>query len=307
MKTFLFKILLFIILLFIIFETSLRVLKITNDVPRRKIDPKGLQTFKNGQSGLYNKNRWVVNDYGFLGSMPVPKSEKKILVIGDSMIESIMNSNLCHLDAILNNKFKNELNFFEIGRSGMTLIESLEFSIKFHPIIGADYSVIYVNKTDVEESISNIKRYKDRLQINVENGKLEKVNIRYEKMKYILYNVKSLYYLYVRGFFPQKKLFENPKFSKNPEDYLNLSKKYDDLIDDFFLVLKSKYDLKKIIFLIDTNHEIDLDRFKKLNSNLITFSSDSSWFNNVDNHWNCNGNEQISSIIYNFFISKEYN
>ena len=64
----------------------------------------------------------MVNEYGFLGQSPKIKSKKTILIIGDSMIENIMNPNSCHLDIILNKYFENKINLFEVGRSGMTLI-----------------------------------------------------------------------------------------------------------------------------------------------------------------------------------------
>ena len=110
------------------------------------------------------------------------------------MIENI-ESNSCHLDIILNKYFENKINFFEVGRSGMTY-RVFEFNKKFKNLLNPVLSIIYVNQNDIEESISNMDRHKDRLQINLKTSKIESVEIKYEKLKYVLYNLK-VYIIYI--------------------------------------------------------------------------------------------------------------
>ena len=246
----------------------------------------------------------MVNEYGFLGQSPKIKSKKTILIIGDSMIENIMNPNSCHLDIILNKYFENKINFFEVGRSGMTLIESLEFNKKFKCLLNPVLSIIYVNQNDIEESISNMDRHKDRLQINLKTSKIESVEIKYEKLKYVLYNLKSLYYLYMKGFFSNIDLFKTPFKLKNSLDLNDrLNKNY---LDDFFSIIKSKYNLENVFFLIDKNEKTYINNFEKRNLNLILFSSNQNWFNKKDFHWNCNGNREVSNLIVKHLKENPY-
>ena len=156
------------------------------------------------------------------------------------MIENIMNQNTCHLDNLLNKNFSNKIDFFEIGRSGITLIESLEFNRKFTNQFDPSYSIIFVNENDIEESISNINRYNDRLQINLKTSSFELVKIKYENLKRILYNIKSLYYLYMKGFFSRGEFFKKPINIKSKNKLNN-----DTYINIFFSLVKENYDLEK--------------------------------------------------------------
>ena len=143
----------------------------------------------------------------------------------------------------------------------MTLIESLEFNKKFKNLLNPVLSIIYVNQNDIEESISNMDRHKDRLQTNLKTSKIESVEIKYEKLKYVLYNLKSLYYLYMKGFFSNIDLFKNPFKSKNSLDLNDrLNKNY---LDDFFSIIKSKYNLENVFFLIDKNEKTYINNFEK--------------------------------------------
>lgn len=292
MKELILKFIVFLCFLFLVFELLIRSLNLTNDVPSRTIDNNGLQSFIPNQKGVYNNKEWTVNNQGFLGQELKQNGQVKILIIGDSMIENIMNDQTCHLDVLLGNIFKNKIDFFEIGRSGITLIESLEFDRKFKNILNPAYSIILVNKNDVEESISNITRYKDRLQLDIKTSNLDSVEIKYEKLKYVLYNIKSLYYLYMKGFFLMGNVFEKPYNFKQ-----NTSKKNDSSIYTFFETIKTRYKLDNTIFLINKNQKKYIDHFKKIDADLITFSEKNEWLNGNDSHWSCFGNNEISYII----------
>ena len=304
MKKFILRLFFLTATLFLIFEILIRIFKLTNDVPSRRIDDVGLQSFIPLQKGIYENNRWEVNEYGFLGQSPKKKLKNSILIIGDSMIENIMNPNSCHLDVILNKSFKNKINFFEVGRSGMTLIESLEFNKKYKSLLNPIFSIIYVNQNDIEESISNLYRHKDRLQINLKTSKLEPVEIKYEKLKYILYNLKSLYYLYMKGFFSNIRLFKDPFKSINRLVLNeNFNKRY---LEDFFSIIKTNYQLENIFFLIDKKEKTYVDNFQKNKLNIISFSSNQNWLNKKDFHWNCFGNREVSKIIKKHLKGSRY-
>lgn len=292
MRKLLLKLIVFLSFLFFLFELLIRSLNLTNDVPSRTIDNNGLQSFIPNQKGVYNNNEWIVNNQGFLGQELKQNGQVKVLIIGDSMIENIMNDQTCHLDVLLGNIFKNKIDFFEIGRSGITLIESLEFDRKFKNILNPAYSIILVNNNDVEESISNINRYSDRLQLDINTSNLDSVEIKYEKLKYLLYNIKSLYYLYMKGFFSSGNLFEKPYKFEQSRTVKNESNIY-----IFFEIIKTRYKLDNTIFLIDNNQKKYIDHFKKIKANLILFSAKNEWLNRNDSHWNCIGNNEISNVI----------
>ena len=55
--------------LFIIFEILIRCFNLTNDVPSEELIEDGLQSFIPFQKGIYNDNKWMVNEYGFLGQI----------------------------------------------------------------------------------------------------------------------------------------------------------------------------------------------------------------------------------------------
>ena len=80
------KLFFFTLISFISIECSIRIFKLTNDIPQREIDENGLQTYVVNQSGYFNNNLWKVNEYGFIGLKDV-NNENQILIIGDSMID----------------------------------------------------------------------------------------------------------------------------------------------------------------------------------------------------------------------------
>jgi len=89
------KILVLSVVTFVLTEILIRTLNLTNDIPNRKIDINGLQNYILDQKGIYKDNNWVVNNDGFLG-LNDKKFKNQILIIGDSMIENIMNPIECN-------------------------------------------------------------------------------------------------------------------------------------------------------------------------------------------------------------------
>ncbi|MDG2397253.1 MAG: hypothetical protein P8M03_06330 [Flavobacteriaceae bacterium] len=293
MKKLLKKILMFILLIISGSEIIIRSFNLTNDIPHRKIDKIGLQNYIVGQKGVFNKNKWKVNENGFLG-LDDTDFKNQLLIIGDSMIENIMNPLECNQGYLLKKNLGETFGVFEIGRSGITLIEALEFKKKYEAIVNPYKTIIFINQNDIEESISNISRLPDRLQINVISGKHEKVIIRYPMLKKILYNIKTLYYLYLKGFFVINKL-EVDVITKN-----NVNYRY---IDDFFSILNSNYNFNNILFVINSNDDKLIFYLNKLKTdNIILLDPQNKWFIENDGHWNCYGHKLVSGKIVDYLL-----
>ena len=276
----------------IFFEVLLRVFHLTNDVPRRKIE-NNLQSYKINQEGYYKGAKWKVNNFGFLGFDDTFGGNDQVLLVGDSYVENMMNDIECHIGFYLK---ENNLKVFELARSGMTFIEYLEF-IKFYtPKIKQAKTIVLVNENDIKESISNINEYSDRLQINVESGEIKKVKIKSPFLKSVLYNIKSLYYLYSKGFlnfsFPQM-LSQKDKVPTKKDEF---SKK-------FFKLIKSKYDLSDMYFICFNMGKDNLELFKNYNLNFIGVNDfKRGELRDDDNHFTCSGNKKIADLILKFFI-----
>jgi len=289
MNNFILKIFLYLLATLFISEFLIRIMKLTNEVPHRKINPIGLQTYISNQQGYFNNNNWKVNDFGFLGLSDI-NSENQLMIIGDSFIENIMNPIECNQGSNIKRILGDKYGVFEVGRSGITMIESLEFMKQLSPKVNPKLVLIYLSENDVLESISNIKRLKDRLQINVRTKKIEKVILKYPLLKKFLYEFKSLYYFYIKGGFVLKIKHEN---SSNYEETNN-----NHLIKSLFSILLENYDFSNVLFIVHSSNKfIDnlLDDYK-LENIKIKFSN-SNWFMENDSHWNCIGHRKVSELI----------
>lgn len=279
----------------IFFEIMLRVFQLTNDVPRRKIE-NNLQTYKPNQEGYYKGAKWMVNDFGFLGFDDTSGGNDQVLLVGDSYIENMMNNLQCHIGFYLK---ENNLKVFELARSGMTFIEYLEFIKLYTPKIKQAKTIVLVNNNDIYESISNFRRYSDRLQINLNKRKIENVKLNAPLLKSILYNIKSLYYLYYKGFL-------NFNIKKNVSHRIveddSLKNK---LISDFFKIIESDYSLSEINFILFNVDKIISQNFIKTDARSIHFlSMEERDLREDDNHFTCLGNKKIANLIVNEIINK---
>src|SRR5690606_2644800 len=134
--------------------------------------------YKPDQSGYYTKakEKWNVNKYGWLGTHGNIK-DSTISIIGDSYIENIMNPIKCNQGSILKQYFP-DYSFVEAGRSGVTFIEAMEISKILEMEIRPKYQLIYLSENDFYESISELNRYTDRLQISIKDQKLLPARLR---------------------------------------------------------------------------------------------------------------------------------
>jgi hypothetical protein len=299
MKKFITHLFLFTIVLSIVGEVSIRIFKLTSDIPQRFIEQSsGLQLYKPGQSGYYKKaaEKWEVNQYGWLG---IANTEKRPLfsIIGDSYIENIMNPISCNQGFILQSHF-DSCSFFEAGRSGVTFIEALEISKYLDSLIRPTYHLIYLGDGDFNESITQIHRFSDRVQVDLDKKLILKAKMKAPVAKKILYSSKLLYYMYLR--FPSfiNKQNKGETLKKNggnitPSNYLKIS--------ELFQFCASKYNLDKIILIFHPktdNKIINIAKSFKFKTFTLQEHTKSWALGEHDGHWSCYGHhEAVKQII----------
>jgi len=297
MKKFLKKILVFIITTLLLFELTVRLFNLTNDVPQRNLLDNRYQVYKKNQKGIYNNAKWEVNDFGFLGLSDIDYEGNQFLLIGDSFLENIMNNISCNVGSQIKLIDKN-LKVFEIARSGMTLIEYFEFYKKFKQTINPTKTVFLVNSNDIYESISNINRYPDRIQVNLIDNKINNVDLKYPTLKKILYNTKGLYYLYSNQFFS----FNFPKLISSKK-IVNNKGPNKELIRKLFIYIQDNYSTENISFLCYNMKDSEVNYFRMLSKNIYHIKEfDEKEIRKDDRHWNCLGSEKVAELIYSQFI-----
>ena len=301
MKKFIKHILFFLILSFLFFELIVRIFDLTNDVPKRNLIQEKYQVYKKNQLGIYKDAEWKVNEFGFLGLCEIGgNTDDQILLVGDSFLENMMNDIDCHLGSYLKEKNKN-FKVFEIARSGMTLIEYFEFIKYFKKKINPKKIILLVNSNDIYESISNLNRYSDRMQVDLNEKKLDSVILKSPILKNILYNIKGIYYLYSNHFLSIKW----PK--------LNFEKKYSDnsnakiyFVEKLFLFIRNNYETDELGFLCFNMKDSEVKYFQNLSDNtyhIRGFSKDE--IREDDKHWTCKGNKKVAERIYSHLILSE--
>ena len=299
MRKFLITIAVFVFTLCCIGEIVIRTFRLVPDIPERFIDEYGIQRYKPAQSGYYTKakTKWNVNEYGWLGTHE-NKKDSTISIIGDSYIENIMNPIECNQGYILKQHFPN-YSFFEAGRSGITFIETMEISKILEIEVKPRYQLLYLSESDFYESISEINRYSDRLQISIKNQKLLPTHLKAPGLKKILYNIKLLYYLYLK--YP---IFVEKQNKGETSDSIYENKKFDSLIFNELLTYCSEnYELNKLIFVFHPNTDnriIELVSAFGIKTILLNSELDKSWaLGSHDGHWSCYGHNQISKQVAN--------
>lgn len=297
MKQFLIKLALFIFFLCILSEVLIRIFRLVPDIPERYIDEYGIQRYKPGQSGFYTKakKKWKVNNFGWLGVSDTDK-DTIITIIGDSYIENLMNPIECNQGSILKSLFPN-YSFFEAGRSGVTFIEAMEISKILDVEVAPKYQLLYLGESDFYESISEITRYNDRLQVSIENQKLLPNLLKSPGLKKILYNVKLLYYLYLK--YPIFVAKQNK--GETPISIPQKSKFSTDQFNKLFTFCSNNYNLSKLIFVLhpDTDDSIvAMANSYGVKSIVLDSSGDKMWeLGNHDGHWSCYGHNQVCKQV----------
>lgn len=299
MKTFVLKIILFIFLCVIVGELTVRIQKLVPDIPARIIDSNGIQKYEQNQSGYYTKSKakWHVNKFGWLGICDTNK-QKIITIIGDSYIENIMNPIECNQGSLLNKKFEST-SFFEAARSGMTFIEEMEVAKNLN-YLKPFCQIIYLGDDDFYESISNINRYEDRMQIDLKNNILLKGKMKNIKLKKVLYNTKIFYFLWLR----YSNIF-NKAESINLKD--NINKKDELLLRQLFTYCQL-YSNNNILLVFQPNtNPLILKLAEEFGYKflLLKCNNETDWkLNSVDVHWSCYGHQEVAKQVYEYLKNK---
>jgi len=281
----------------VICELIIRFFHLVPDIPERYFDKHGIQRYKQGQMGFFTegKVKWEVNNFGWLGVSDLEK-DTIISIIGDSYIENIMNPIECNQGSFLKSLFPN-YSFFEAGRSGVTFIEAMEISKVLETEIAPNYHLLYLSENDFYESISEIARYSDRVQISIENEVILDSQLKSPRMKKVLYNFKLLYYLYLKfPLFVEKQNKE--QFKKNVIKIDNFDKV---LFEKLFIYCSKNYNLDKLVFVLHPNTDkriISLVNNYGIRIVLLNSGGDKNWgLGKHDNHWTCYGHRQVSKQV----------
>src|SRR5690606_718481 len=115
--------------------------------------------------------------------------------------------------------------------------------------VAPKYQLLYLSEGDFYESISEISRYNDRLQISIENQQLLTNQLKSPGMKKVLYNIKLLYYLYLK--YP---IFVNKQNKGETTTSSQEKNKFDiNIFNKLFVFCSNNYNLNKLIFVFHPN------------------------------------------------------
>ncbi|MEP0213484.1 MAG: hypothetical protein ABJD66_09745 [Cellulophaga sp.] len=301
MKKFLFTIIVFLAVGLIAGEIIARIFVLTTEVPNRKIDEYGIQRYIPNQDGYYKggEHTWQVNKNGWVG--PLPKSEDNLItIIGDSFIENFMNPDECHQMSYLKEKVPS-YNFTEAARSGVTLIEAFEISKQFY-VKKPELQIIYLDESDLKQSLTDIGRVGDVTQLNLKENKIVYGVMRSPGLKKIIYNLKFPFYLYRRF---SGSLAKKTPINTNEEEKL----KEDRYIDEYKALLeyiKSNYDTTNTLLVLKPHTErsvVDLLKSLDFNILLLNDEGDKNWSFEYDHHWTCYGHERAASQVASYIKS----
>mgnify|MGYP000739826712 FL=1 len=185
---------------------------------------------------------------------------------------------------------------FEIGRSGITFIESLEFYSKYKSKVNPKISIFIIDNSDFEESIQEINKLNDRVQISLKTSKLSLGKIKAKYLKKILYNYKTLYYLYLKYLKSQKSnITSQSKEVNQSNEEISL------FINKLIRISNQNYDLKDCLFVFRGENDFK-ELFNQLNLNFIELNLKGVeyMYSENDSHWNCKGHKIASEKILEY-------
>ena len=294
MKKFLTNITILILVNLLVFEVLIRFFHLTPDIPQREIVD-GIQKYIPYQSGYFNKQsteKWEINEFGWPGLSRID-SETIIAILGDSYIENFHNPYECHQASYLKAEFPN-IAFFEAARSGMTLIEELEVRQQLEKQIKPLVSLIYLGESDIIESIQEIKPINDITQFSLSSRKVIPGELKAPFLKKVLYNIKTLHYVYLNR--PRNGIImpSNSVTDKSRLELRNIK------IKEFIDAITSDYNLSTVIFIFHPQTNTYLIRlFEERNLKVISLQSTDykTWQFSNDSHWNCEGHKSASTQV----------
>ena len=182
---------------------------------------------------------------------------------------------------------------FEIGRSGITFIESLEFYSKYKSKVNPKISIFIIDNSDFEESIQEINKLNDRVQISLKTSKLSLGKIKAKYLKKLLYNYKTLYYLYLK--------YLKSNIPSKSKEFNHLTKENSLLINKLIINSNQNYDLKDCLFVFRGENDFK-EVFNELKLNFIELDlkGEKYMFTKNDSHWNCFGHQIASDKIISY-------
>ena len=292
MKRFIIKIIKYLIVALLLLEIIIRLFTLTNDVPQRDIDENGLQVFRKNQEGQSHGHKWKINSSGFLGHNKI-KGANQVLIIGDSFVENIMNPFECRQSSFFK---KNGYDVFEIGRSGITFIESLEFYSKYKSKVNPKISIFIIDNPDFEESIQEINKLNDRVQISLKTSQLSLGKIKAKYIKKLLYNYKTLYYLYLKYLKSQKS-----NITTQSKEVNHSNEETSLFVNKLIRISNQNYDLKDCLFVFRGENDFK-ELFNQLNLNFIELNLKGVeyMYSENDSHWSCKGHQIASEKILEY-------
>ena len=297
MKLFLIRLITFAFILCCVGEVIIRLFQLVPDIPERYIDENGIQKYKQGQSGYYARGaeKWVVNEDGWLG-FNGKEPGNTITVIGDSYIENIMNPMECNQGSILKQKMP-KYAYFEAGRSGVSFIEAMELSKNLQTDLNPEFQLLYLSENDFYESISELNRYPDRVQISIKDKKILPSVLKSPGMKKVLYSVKLVYYMYLKFpvFVSKQNKGETVKSTTRVKNFDN------PFFKKLFIYCDNNYELEKLVFIFHPNTNqsiIDLANEFKIKNIVLDSQGDASWgLGSHDGHWSCYGHNRVGEQV----------
>jgi hypothetical protein len=307
MFLFLKRLTIFLFIALVVVESFIRINKLTIDVPERSINNQGIQLYLPNQTGHWSNgaHKWKINKEGWPGDLPV-NFEDLITLIGDSHIENFMNPGGCSMATLMNEKNK-KYNFFEAGRSGVSLIEAIEISVFLDEKYSPKKQFIFLKDSDFKESIYELGVQKDITQVSLENNKVIHGQLKSPGLKKILYNFKTLYY-FRNEFIKLLSVNNGNKKEKNLVEIRAKEKRVIKYSEELIKYIKVNYDLEKVVFML---HPESSNEYEKIleNNNIkyYRFKTDrpGKWRASPNDtaHWNCFGfkkaSDQLNGIILN--------
>ena len=281
---------------FILGEAIARTFFLTSDIPQRTITKNGIQKYKPNQEGywLEGSHKWHINELGWPGTPP--ESYKNLVaIIGDSYIENFMNPEKCHQSQLLK-ELAPKNNYLEAARSGVSLVEAFKISEEVDSL-RPQKTLIYVHDSDFIESISAINRESVLTQVDLKEGKILPGKLKSPGLKYLLYNIKFLYYLYNRI------LLEPPEEPIEKKKKV-ISKTNFELCRQLLSFISENFNTDNKVLVFRPNSEpaiINLSR--EMGFNVLQLRGDNSWSFEHDSHWTCEGHYkaaiQVRDILLN--------
>jgi len=197
------------------------------------------------------------------------------------------------------------------------IIKSLEFSKKivdFFKTVSKQFykkkprlQIIYLNDSDLKQSIVELGRFGDITQLSLKDSKIVYGVMRSPGLKKIIYNLKFPFYLYRRF---SETIFKKKPNKNSKTELVNKEKDYTLEYTELLKYVKANYDTDEVLLVLkpDTKKEV-IDLLKKFNFKtlLLNNKGDNNWSFEYDHHWTCYGHERAAEQVANYLKNLKIN